>query len=751
MFFPHQSVSPDQITRHQKANRLGRTTRFGKTTRFGTNTDDACHEQTFLILEDPVVGEPAPRIYPVTVARADEPIDTPPAEQPLSLRSASPSWRVPRLVTGQWSGSFARPSLRGFRIIDDGGVIRTGRDWSPFWRVEKAPAVDDDHLSLAMKDGRAGLRLVFDCEKVAGGSLRMRLRLQNCADGVYMVEGLELHLPLPDDFTDILDFTGRHERERTPQRHHLADGTWLREGRRGKPSFEGATLIAGTAGFDFSHGSVIEVQPAWSGNTVLAVDRDSEDSATICAGELLLPGEIALRRGEWYSTPWVLVTASDHGLDGAAQSVHRWQRSLPAHPDVQPVTLNVWEAVYMHHSFEALADIARRAADLGVERFVVDDGWFHLRRDDDAGLGDWWVDPEVWPKGLGPLIDFVHRLGMDFGLWFEPEMINPNSDAYRQHPQWALHTDGRLPMPQRNQQVLDLTNPDAYAHVLDQMSALFEKYPIDYVKWDHNRDLLEAGSTRAGEAPAVHGQTLAFYRLLDELHARFPKIVWESCASGGGRIDMGVIERVSRFWTSDVTDALSRQQIQRWTVQNIAPEYIGAHVSAPTSHQTHRTFSLDFRAATAVFSAFGIEWDIRQASPEDTERLRQWIIWYKNHRHFLHCGNAVRLDVDDPAVYAYGTVGADGARAIIAHAQLHESVSNRGMFLRVPGLDADADYQLRWSGPAPAEASLESLNPAGPIGTRSISGAMLARRGVWIPRCRPETIRLIDIRRVESD
>ena len=228
---------------------------------------------------------------------------------------------------------------------------------------------------------------------------------------------------------------------------------------------------------------MLGVQPAWSGNTVLAVDRITEDGTAVFAGELLQPGEVVLTTGDTYTTPWIVITACNDGLDGVAHSLHAWERSLPAHPVSQPVTLNVWEALYFDQDPDVVLDLVGRAARLGVERFVLDDGWFHARRTDTAGLGDWWVDRSV-----------------------------------------------------------------------------------DYVKWDHNRDLLEAGTNTRGGAPAVHEQTVAYYRLLDTLRGRFPNIQWESCASGGGRIDLGVIEHVERVWTSDMTDALSRQRIQPWRV-----------------------------------------------------------------------------------------------------------------------------------------------------------------------------------------
>lgn len=220
--------------------------------------------------------------------------------------------------------------------------------------------------------------------------------------GSYVVDGLEVCVPLRDDQSEFIDFTGRHENERQPQRHRVADGTWVREFRRGKPSFESTALIAGTEGFCFGFGSMLGVQPAWSGNTVLAVDRITEDGTAVFVGELLQPGEVVLTTGDTYTTPWIVITACNDGLDGVAHSLHAWERSLPAHPASQPVTLNVWEALYFDQDPDVVLDLVGRAARLGVERFVLDDGWFHARRTDTAGLGDWWVDPSVWPTCSKP-------------------------------------------------------------------------------------------------------------------------------------------------------------------------------------------------------------------------------------------------------------------------------------------------------------------------------------------------------------
>ena len=690
---------------------------------------------TCLALSDAGVGDDLPNAVGVFAA-AD----------PAALGEAPDQGHHPRpLLVEHALDVFTRPGLRGQRLAVTADGIAAGRAWSPRFTVTEPAAVHDGTLRIAARDAEAGLELVTEAQSLPGGTLRIRHTVRNIGEGEYLLDGLEVHLPVGDDMDEILDFTGRHENERAPQRHDVVDGMWLREFRKGRPNFEGAVLVVGTKGFGFHHGSVLLVQTAWSGNSVLAVDRDTIETTGVVAGELLLPGEIVLKEGGSYTMPWVMVTASDEGLDGAMHSLHTWERTLPGHPACQPVTLNVWEGVMFDHDLDKLKEIARRAARIGVERYVLDDGWFHLRRDDHAGLGDWWVDTDVWPDGLHPLVDFVHGLGMQFGLWFEPEMVNADSDMFRAHPDWILQASGRTPIEHRNQQVVDLTNPEAFDHVLDAVSKVLGEYAIDYVKWDHNRFILEGGANRRGGAPAVHEQTLAYYRLLDALRERFPKVEWESCASGGGRIDVGVIEKVKRFWTSDMTDALSRQRIQRWTLQTIAPEYIGAHISQPSSQQSGRTFSLAFRAATAVFYSFGIEWDVTKADDADLDELAAWIEWYKANRDLLHSGRSVRLDVPDPAVFGHGVVAADRSRAIIAHVQYEESQTNRGVYLRVPGLDPEAEYTVEWTGPEPPSAALETLDGFGPLGATKVTGRYLATVGVRFPRCRPETIRLVDI------
>jgi alpha-galactosidase len=379
---------------------------------------------------------------------------------------------------------------------------------------------------------------------------------------------------------------------------------------------------------------------------------------------------------------------------------------------------------------------------------VLDDGWFGGRRNERAGLGDWVVSDQAWPEGLGPIVEHVRGLGMDFGLWFEPEMLNADSDLYRAHPDWVLAVPGR-PAPEfRHQLVLDVGRPDVRDHLFGQISAILSAYPIGYVKWDHNRHLGDgAAGDRAGAA-GVHRQTEGFYQLLDRLRAAHPHVEWESCASGGGRLDLGVLERVQRVWTSDLTDALSRQQIQRWSVQLAAPEYLGAHVSAPANHQTGRRLSLDFRAATAFFGDFGVEWDVTSASAADRARLGEWIALYKRYRALLHSGRVVRADSPSPVHRIHGVLSPDRAEAVLAYVQLDESVHDPVPFV-VPGLDPQRRYRATRIAPEDAGERLRE-SPADPWRGEGLElpGAVLAAVGLPAPERRPLTCLIVHLEAV---
>lgn len=666
-------------------------------------------------------------------------------DDPESLDSGfNQSPRPSALLMEHSRGLFSRPGLIGYRIQNGGFVdhtgIEAGAGWSTRFTLDDVAESDDGVIVIRASDHDAELELATEIERMTGGALRIRHTIRNTGTGIYMLERLDVSVPIDLECCEILDFSGRHMNERNPQRHRIQDGDWVREFRRGKPGFDGAVLYAGTPGFGFNTGTVLCLQPAWSGNTELAVCRGSEDGPMAYVGELLLPGEVQLAEGDSYSTPWVVVSASSHGLDPIMQGLHRWERTLPSHPTRQPVTLNVWEAVYMGQNREVLADIARRAASIGVERYVLDDGWFHLRRTDSSGLGDWWIDRDVWPEGLDELIELVHSEGMQFGLWFEPEMVNPDSDVARAHPDWVLRpTANRLPMQGRSQQVLDLTNPDAYRYIHDSIDALVGELGIDYIKWDHNKFVTEAVSPRTGR-PAVHGQTLAVYRMFRDLEVAHPGLEIESCASGGGRIDLGILEFASRVWTSDCVDPVERADIQRYTSLLVPPCMMGEHVGASPAHSTHRATSQEMRMAMAFFGHMGVEWNLLKEPDEALNKLGEWVAEYKRHRAWFAIDTCVHADIADPAVRVDGMVKPDRSAAFYRFTQLTTSQTLPAAPIRVPGLDPDGTYRIQ---PLWLDLDLDGLglgSGQSPLGWWTKDGVLMTGRALMTYGLRPPSL-----------
>lgn len=553
-------------------------------------------------------------------------------------------------------------------------------------------------------------------------------------------------LPLPSRATEVLDLTGRWCRERSPQRSTLQDGTHLRASRRGRTGHDATLLLTvGTAGFGFRTGEVWSVHVAWSGNHEHLTERLPEGAgvhaAVLGGGELLEPGEVRLAPGETYTAPEIVFVHAVDGLDGLSRRLHRSQRARATHSNApRPLVLNTWEAVYFDHDLERLTELADTAARIGVERFVLDDGWFGSRRDDHSGLGDWVVSQDMWPQGLEPLVEHVKGLGMEFGLWFEPEMVNVDSDLVRAHPDWVIGPRAGHPRPSRHQHVLDLANPHAAAHVEGQISALVSELGIDFIKWDHNRDLHEAVHTDASgvDRPAVHAQTQAFYDLLGRLRATHPDLEIESCSSGGARVDLGVLARTDRIWTSDCNDALERTAIQRWTSLLVPAELMGTHVGPATAHTTHRTLDLSFRMLVALQGHAGLEWDITTCTPEELDALSAWSGLYRELRPLLHSGDLVRADLpEEVGLLVTGTVALGGEQAAYTVLRTHSGPSVAPGLVTLPGLDPSRTYTVR----VRHEAGLPAVTQAGgpqwwehglSDGIR-VSGAALGQVGLALP------------------
>ena len=645
------------------------------------------------------------------------------------------------------SSGVLREHSRGFLGHPTISGHRNGKNWSTFFSLTHID-YKDSTLTAHFADATAHLKLELVYHLNEFGILKIGAELTNTGADAYNLEQFTYWLPLPDRANEVMDFTGRWSHERHPQRNSIRYGLSTREIREGRSGHDYTIAqLALSGGTEFGHGEVWGLSVAWSGNSVHHVERLATGDISIGAAELLEPGEIILAPGARYSVPSVIANYSDQGLDGLSHNYYRWLRARPTHPTnvrPRPLTLNVWEAIEFDHDTEKIKAIADAAAEVGVERFVLDDGWFNLRRHDRAGLGDWVVDKSVWPQGLAPIIQYINDKGMEFGLWFEGEMINPDSDLFRAHPEWMLHEAGRTPPLWRNQQVLDITHPGAYEHVLNQVDAILSEYNIAYIKWDHNRVLVDAG--HFGQA-AVHTQTAAIYRLFAELKVRHPKLEIESCASGGARIDLGVIDYVDRFWTSDNNDALERQMIQRWTGIAIPPELCGTHIGPRPGNQTKRVTDVSFRAITALFGHAGIEWDITSANADELAIIKSWIALYKSKRHLLHSGKAIRVDHPDQNSFVYGVVAQDKSEALFAIAARDMSESTFPAMARIPGLDPEKIYRVKVLKEAGSSKRMQVTEPGWmqlPDGI-SMSGAELESIGVRPPILPPENAILIEI------
>ena len=646
------------------------------------------------------------------------------------------SWDAPQfpgIMREHSRGFLGRPTISGHR---------NGKSWSTKFEVSNFHHVGN-HAAITFTDFHVQLEVVMSFDLDAFGVLKQAATVKNLGDVDYVLNEYIHWLPLPKEATQTLDFAGRWSNERNPQRKEIAIGTWIRESREGRSGHNFSIAdIALTSQTSFQSGAAWATSIAWSGNSQYLVEKLFDGSQAIGAGELLLPGEVVLAAGESYSAPVMLSVFSSQGLDGVASSYHQYLRARDVHPKrPRPLTLNMWEAVYFDHNEEKIKSLIDVAAEIGVERVVLDDGWFHLRRDDRAGLGDWVIDPAAWPNGLTPIIKYINDKGIEFGLWFEGEMVNPDSNLYRAHPEWILHEGDRTPPLWRHQLVLDLSHEGAYNHVLEQTSAVLAAHNIAYIKWDHNRILVDAG--HLGSA-GVHRQTRAIYQLFAELKKRHPRLEIESCASGGARIDLGVIDLVDRFWTSDNNDALERQTIQRWTAQVVAPELLGTHIGPTHGHQTGRTLELSMRATTALFGHAGIEWNITEATEQERKHLATWAKYYKDNRTFLHTGKMVRVDYPETHAYLHGVTAHDKSRAIFAYVQLTPTVAIHPSPLKFPGLDPSTTYTVKAVFPA-GKPRFMLITPPKWMDGVTLSGSALASIGVTAPILAPANAFLIEI------
>ena len=509
---------------------------------------------------------------------------------------------------------------QGLEIRDpDGTVIRTRLRYKSETTTERGAA-------LVFADAEKGVRYSLAVEAYPDSdvlALSATVRMEGEMPGhiTWLSAPVIQTAPLVEE---VLEFSGRWCGEFQTARSPLLPGIRARENRLGRSGHEhfpglifptrGATETGGeafglTLGQSCGHRHVIETLP--DGRTQVQIGPT--------------PGQFGTRHA---SSGPLYLTRSDWGMNGVSQAFHAFLRSHVLNyvdPDrPRPVHYNCWEAVYFKHEFETLAKLAETAADLGVERFVLDDGWFGRRDDDTSSLGDWMVDLRKWPKGLGPLIERVHELGMTFGLWFEPEMINEDSDLARNNPTWFLGP--RDQVAGRHQFVIDLAVPEVSDEIFRGIDGILGEYPIDYIKWDHNR-VLPFPDPRQAEA---------LYALLARLRAAHPGVEIETCASGGGRIDFGILHHTQRVWLSDSNDAAERWKIQRGASYFLPPEIIGSHIGPRICHTSGRNLPMGFRAAVAGARSMGLEMDLRELTLDEATRVKADIAAFKARRQLIH-------------------------------------------------------------------------------------------------------------------
>ncbi len=520
---------------------------------------------------------------------------------------------------------------------------------------------------------------------------------------LHLTHAMSLSLDLPDREYKLLHFSGAWGRERHLKVRRLEQGVQSVESLRGHSSHNhNPFVMLRRPGTDEDQGEVLGFSLVYSGNFLAQAEVDTWDTTRITLGINPFGFDWKLEPGEGFQTPEAVAVYSHQGMGAMSRTFHTLYRSRLARGEwrdrPRPILINNWEATYFNFDEDKLVSIAQAAKRDGVELFVLDDGWFGARRSDRAGLGDWIANPELLPQGIPGLAERIEALGMRFGLWFEPEMVNRDSDLYRAHPDWLLQTPGRTPSHGRNQFVLDFSRPEVVDRVHAMMADILSGAKVSYVKWDMNRSITEAYSTalppdRQGEV--FHRYILGVYDLYERLTSAFPHVLFESCASGGGRFDPGMLYYAPQAWTSDDSDAAERLKIQYGTSFCYPVVSMGAHVSAVPNHQVNRATPLSTRANAAYFGTFGYELDLNRLTSEEREQVRAQIAFMKEHRDVIQFGDFYRLLSPFQGNYtAWMAVSPDRRTALVGWYKTLNEVNGPFRRLRLRGLDPALCYTV---------------------------------------------------------
>jgi alpha-galactosidase len=531
-------------------------------------------------------------------------------------------------------------------------------------------------------------------------------RIRNGGSGAVRLQcAMSASLDLPDAEWDLVHLSGTWARERHVRTRRLELGRQSISSPRGSSGHQHNPFLAlRRAGADEEHGEAIGVSLVYSGNFLAEVEVEPFGTARLRIGIDPETFSWVLEPAAEFDTPEAVVVYSDTGIGALSDAYHRLYRERLARgywrDRPRPVLVNNWEGTYFDFTEERLLAMAAVARDLGIELFVLDDGWFGRRDSDDSSLGDWFVDRRKLPNGIDGLARRVEAMGLRFGLWIEPEMVSERSELFAAHPDWAIGVPGRARTEGRQQYVLDMSRPEVVDHLFAVLSDVIGGAPISYVKWDMNRYITEPYSRslppeRQGEF--FHRYMLGVYGLYERLNRAFPEILFESCAGGGGRFDPGLLAYAPQAWTSDQTDAVERLAIQ-WGTSLVYPlSSMGAHVSAVPNHQVGRITPLATRAAVAFFGVFGYELDTTALTEDDRREVRQHVDFYKTHRDVLQRGRFLRLRSPFDANgndAAWMTLSDDARRGVVGYYQ----VLNRPVLgpdrLRLRGLDRRLSYRV---------------------------------------------------------
>ena len=582
-------------------------------------------------------------------------------------------------------------------------------------RLEGLPATytEDDAeaqtLVLTLRDSLTGAKLellytLFENEPVLARSARI---MNEGEKAFHLERAMSLCLDLPDSDYEWIQFSGSWARERFPVTRTLKTGTTQIESLRGHSSHQqNPFVILKRPDTNEQTGEAVGFSLVYSGNFQISAQVDPYCVTRILAGIHPLWFSWKLEKGESFQTPEAVTAYSACGLNALSQTFHRLYRTRLARGQwrdrERPVLINNWEATYFDFDEEKLLQIAGKAKECGVELFVLDDGWFGGRRSDIAGLGDWVPCRDLLPDGITGLAEKIEAAGMKFGLWIEPEMVNPDSDLYRNHPDWCLKTPGSHSSLGRNQLVLDFSRPEVVDHICRMIEEILQKARISYVKWDMNRSITECFSltaepSRQGEV--FHRYILGVYAMYERLTEKFPHILFESCAGGGGRFDPGMLYYAPQAWTSDDTDAVERIRIQYGTSYGYPVVSMGSHVSAVPNHQLNRITPLKTRAQVAYFGTYGYELDLNRLTEQELEEVQRYTAFMKEHRRLLQFGTFYRLQSpftsNEPA---WMVVSEDRREAIVGSYRLLAEVNVHFSRLKLQGLDENLLYHVEGIG-----------------------------------------------------